>query len=538
MQIGVSRKVRLTLPERELDLRSNAAVIIGANGSGKSRMGAWIEQNNMEKVHRIGAQRSLVFGDYIHLKSLEQAENALRWGYEAGGVQNKQHYRWQGGKLATALLSDYDAALSALLAKKNVVNDEFVEMCKRRQRDGQMHCDAPYTVVDQLLKMWSSIFPQRCIIFDDAKITASYNPEEGDVRQYKGNEMSDGERVALYLLAQCLCVPNGCTIVIDEPELHLHRSIMNRLWSAIECARQDCLFVYITHDTQFAAGHQHATKIWVKSYDGSTWDWDEVADSDLPEGCLLDILGNRKTVLFVEGDAGSLDVQMYRAIYRDYYVVPRGGCREVVVSTKAMRTNQQLHHLQAFGLVDRDYRTEAEVQALKQDGVFTLEVAEVENLFCVEELMSQISLHQGFTDSVKVNNAKGLIISRFEDQLDAQIYNATIAEAKHQLSIYDISGKTAEESHDKLVRIPDRVDISRIREQKTEGYKQALDSKDLRTILSVFNQKGLSGAIGSQFGISSKGYPDLVLRLLKSGTAEDIIRAVTSYLPTEIPING
>ena len=161
---------------REIELQSNAAVIIGANGSGKSRLGAWIEQNNMARVHRIGAQRSLVFGDYIQLKSLEQAERQLLWGYETGNFHNKEGNRWQG-KLATALLSDYEAALSALLAKKNVAHDVFVEVCKRRQKDGYMHCDAPHTVVDQLLKMWSSIFPHRCIKFDDAKVTASYSPK-------------------------------------------------------------------------------------------------------------------------------------------------------------------------------------------------------------------------------------------------------------------------------------------------------------------------------------------------------------------------
>ena len=40
---------------------SNAVIIIGANGSGKSKLGAWIEQNDFENVRRIGAQRNLNF---------------------------------------------------------------------------------------------------------------------------------------------------------------------------------------------------------------------------------------------------------------------------------------------------------------------------------------------------------------------------------------------------------------------------------------------------------------------------------------------
>ncbi|HLO51699.1 MAG TPA: hypothetical protein VK211_25020, partial [Kamptonema sp.] len=57
-------------------------VIIGANGSGKSRLGFWIEQNqpNPEKAHRISAQRALDFSEYAKLKSHEQAEKELLFG--------------------------------------------------------------------------------------------------------------------------------------------------------------------------------------------------------------------------------------------------------------------------------------------------------------------------------------------------------------------------------------------------------------------------------------------------------------------------
>lgn len=54
---------------------SNAVIIIGANGSGKSKLGAWIEQQDMEQIHRIGAQRNLNFQENIPLKSYSQAED-------------------------------------------------------------------------------------------------------------------------------------------------------------------------------------------------------------------------------------------------------------------------------------------------------------------------------------------------------------------------------------------------------------------------------------------------------------------------------
>lgn len=72
--------------------------------------------------------------------------------------------------------------------------------------------------------------------------------------------MSDGERVALYLMSQAMVAPINSIIIMDEPELHLHKSIMTLLWESIEKERQDCLFIYITHDTQFAANHTNSEK--------------------------------------------------------------------------------------------------------------------------------------------------------------------------------------------------------------------------------------------------------------------------------------
>lgn len=179
-----------------------------------------------------------------------------------------------------------------------------------------------------------------------------------------GGDMSDGERVVLYLLAQALCAPKNITIIIDEPEIHLHRSIMNRLWTSIENERKDCLFIYITHDTQFAATHKQAKKIWVKSYNGEHWELEDIEECELPEQLLLSILGNRRPVLFVEGADNSYDTRMYSEIYKDFYVIPCGGCSSVIAQTKAMKANTQLHHLQCYGLIDRDYRSNHEIMTL------------------------------------------------------------------------------------------------------------------------------------------------------------------------------
>ena len=85
---------------------------------------------------------------------------------------------------------------------------------------------------------------------------------------------------------------------------------------SVEKYRQDCHFIYVTHDTEFAAQHPDAKIIWVKSFDGKNkWDYEELTDDILPDGLLLKRLGNRKNVLFIEGKDDSWDYKIYSKIY-------------------------------------------------------------------------------------------------------------------------------------------------------------------------------------------------------------------------------
>jgi Fe-S cluster assembly ATPase SufC len=62
----------------------SSVAIVGANGSGKSRLGVWIESNQEAGVfvHRISAQRALVIQDYIQPRPLDQANRLLTIGSE------------------------------------------------------------------------------------------------------------------------------------------------------------------------------------------------------------------------------------------------------------------------------------------------------------------------------------------------------------------------------------------------------------------------------------------------------------------------
>ncbi len=73
------KKIAIPKNGELLELTFDSLVIVGANGSGKSRLGVRIEENH-ENTHRISAQRSLVFKDEIDIRSISAAEAFHRYG--------------------------------------------------------------------------------------------------------------------------------------------------------------------------------------------------------------------------------------------------------------------------------------------------------------------------------------------------------------------------------------------------------------------------------------------------------------------------
>ncbi|NES65545.1 MAG: AAA family ATPase [Okeania sp. SIO2D1] len=555
---------------------SEAVVIIGANGSGKSRLGRWIEehQESSQVVHRISAQRNLDFSEYVSLTSIEKANNELLFGMGTipqswGELQTKKIQRWKANQRpelsVTPMLDDYDKVLSLLFAKENNRNSEYVHLVREMQNKGNYQSptisDSP---IDVIQRIWKDILPHRKLVIKNDKVTAAVSAiadfvlyllavakllnskylklfsfyfhtliqqrpiSNSDI--YHGREMSDGERVALYLMAQCLCAPKDSILIIDEPEIHLHKSLMNKLWSEIEAAQPTCLFIYITHDLDFAASRIGAKKILVKSYDGQQWNWDEIPKSEnLPEPVLLEILGSRKTIVFVEGDKGSLDYQIYSAIYPHYLIVPRGSCDKVIESTKAMRDNSEFHHIKAFGVIDMDYRTEDEIKALKKSGIKPLNVAEIENILCVPELLEIVANNLGFNYEEIEQEVLDFVIDIISKNIEYQCSKRSSAEIEFKLNMFDAKAKGKDQLSVALKGLCNSINISDIYDKNLAIYNQIIQEKDYKKALLYYNNKGLSKSISKFFEV--RDYSNHIIRLLSTENKEKIISALKQYAP-------
>ncbi|RPI06741.1 MAG: DUF4435 domain-containing protein [Ignavibacteriae bacterium] len=528
-------KPSVVLPNRtgagdneELQCENNL-VLIGANGSGKTRLGSWIEetlQKNID-VHRISAQRALNIPEFAALMNLEQAERNLFYGREDQYAipEYKRSSRW-GSNPITHLLTDYDKLLSTLFARTANRDRQYTKEAKEKEIYVPV-VDAP---TDIIIRLWKDIMPQREIYFEDGKVMA--NKEGQD--KYHGKEMSDGERVTLYLIGQCLCAHDNSIIIIDEPEVHLHKSLMARLWNKIEELCPNKLLVYITHDLDFASSRKGSLKLWIKSYNGEkSWEWNEIPSlNEIPENITIEIVGNRKNIIFSEGEKSSYDNILYQEVYPEYHIIPRGSCEKVIESTKAISETPMLHHLKAYGIIDSDYRTEEEIQKLKESGILTINVAEIENLFCIEPLLRLVAINQNLDSDKTVKDVTDFIIKCLEDEIDVQIANRAEREIQYKLKTYSKDSDTEKGLKDGLDKVIASLDTSKIYSANKAIYQQAISERSLEKILLLYNRKNLPKRIAAYFGLKEGEYINLILRLLKGDKKKEIIGAIKLFTPT------
>jgi energy-coupling factor transporter ATP-binding protein EcfA2 len=509
----------------------SSVVIVGANGSGKSRLGAWIDGLIGKEivVHRISAQRALIINPYISAMSMEQASRRLLI-----GTDNPQHkysqkmdLRWEGNPISH-LLNDFDVALAWLFAEHARTGIDFRNQCRsipdRVPPLGE-------SKLETALRIWTSIMPQRELLAEDNKISARV----GDSDPYAGKEMSDGERVALYLISQCLSAPNNSIIVIDEPELHLHQAIQARLWDEIEAARPDCVFVFITHDLAFAASRASARKFWIRSFDGKHWDWQQVEPSDqFPESLVLQILGSRRPILFVEGDVSSFDTAIYRTLFPERLVIPRSSCEAVVNSTASLRTLTQLHHTDAYGIIDRDHRSDAEVTSYTNKGIFSPNVAEVENLFLIPPVIQFISRHLKRDRKTDFATVQDFLFAELAKELDVQINDRATFQIQQQLNSYggqpDKQGEASEFAISVNTYLAG-IDPLTIYSDSEALFKAIVQNRNYSSLLKHYNRKSLASRISNLLGLSKDEYPKLVLRLIQTSEGKSLRRALRSCFP-------
>lgn len=372
----------------QLELESGEVIfLLGANGTGKSSLIHHFAQSNFDRMRKISAhRRTWMETDTLNMTS--ESKQQIEIDVQSEDQQNYSRYRdeYEGQRTS---LTIYD-----LINAENLLAREVKAHLEVGDVDLALKVvekDSPMATINKLL-MHSNI-PIEIQIDDNDRLVAT----NIDGIEYGAAELSDGERNALLIAGKVLTAPADTLLAIDEPERHLHRSIISPLLKQLLLLRPDCGFVVSTHDHNLPLQIAEARIILLRSCQFSgrnptSWEADELSESNsIDESLKRDLIGAREKILFVEGTESSLDKSLYSIVFPMVSVVPKGSCGEVERAVEGARAIKNLHWLQVFGIVDGDGYTSEQIEKKRERGIYALPVYSVEAIYFHPEILRRIA---------------------------------------------------------------------------------------------------------------------------------------------------
>ena len=378
----------------EVELEAGKQIfVVGPNGSGKSALLQHLAasaSSHGHKIRRIFAHRQT----WLQSGSLTLTPNSRRqFERDRSSYETANDSLW----IDHTREATHEAVLFDLVAAENKRAHSITGYVENRQIKSAKkaaNATSPFMRLNDLLRLGT--LQVSLDNSNDVEIVA----RKGSGQTFGIERMSDGERNAVIIAATVLTVDAGTTLLIDEPERHLHRAIIAPFLSALFEQRQDCSFVVSTHELFLPVENPGARVLMTRSCtwagdNPQNWDIETLADpTELPEELRLAVLGARSRVLFVEGSSASLDLPLYGTLFSEMSVSPCGSCIDVERAVRGLRATKDRHHVEAYGIVDRDDRDDTTVDSLAEAGIFALSVRSVESLYYCSDAMEAVARHQ------------------------------------------------------------------------------------------------------------------------------------------------
>lgn len=527
--------------------------IVGANGTGKSSLVLNFHNQHSNNSKRIVAHRQMWFDEHSLGMSYPQLKQFVQQAkhFETSDTSRYRHQN-SGMYLSKAI---YD-----LMDMYNMHNAHIAHLAKTNDTDSlkrEATNSSAIEIINDLLKQ--SNISLEISIEQHQRLMASKN--EG--KKFDIEKLSDGERSAFIIAAEVLTASPNSLIIIDEPERHLHRSIASPLLKLLFEQRKDCAFVVSTHELALPIDTPSASTLLVRSCDynirsrdiplrspchepssAQSWNVDILpSGAEISDDVKRDIIGARKTIIFVEGTQGegskSLDVPLYSLLFPHASVIGKGSCRDVMETVRGLRGAERNHWVNAYGIIDGDHRSDEEKEKLKQDGIWALSCYAVEALYYHSTMIRRIA--QMKCDHGEANCD---VDTLFQRAIDAGI--AAIKSQKDQLILKSVSYKTRkkiqenypkEEEIKKLPPININFDVAEIHAEECEQFDVLIANEDWDGLISQYPRRhGGLDKVASQLNINHRDYyPSMAINLLKRDPdALDEMRARFDGLYTQV----
>ena len=375
------------------------------------------------------------------------------------------------------------------------------------------------TKLDRLVEIWQDIFPGNKIMREQGRFLFATPGGDNLISTIK---LSSGEKTVLYYVAAVLYAPRDGVIFVDSPSMFVHPAMLHNLWNAIEGLRPDCTFVYNTSDAEFVNSRTGNFCIWVKGHDACrmAWNYETFPQGSVPDELFTGLAGTRRPVLFIEGDAThSIDAKLYPLVFPAHTVRPLGSCNKVIEATRSFCDMRQIHHLDSYVIVDRDRRTPQEVEYLRRKNIMVPEVAEVENIFLLEDVVRIMARRRGRNPDRVVGKVKRSVLKMFGVHFREQVLQHVRHRMKRQLECRgDARVRTITELERHLRSLPSIINVRAQYDELMAEFDAIYRNADYPGVLRVFNHKPMlpDSQVAGLLGYANRNeYISGVLSVLK-----------------------
>lgn len=505
---------------------SRQITLIGANGSGKSMFMDCLMEQCGDKAYCVSA-----LGADFPEKIVSERPGSVDMLY-ARAIATQPY-------LKDSAVSEIDKLAFLLFA------DELEYLLSvKSDRMGGGAVELRPTRLDRLAQLWRRIFPGSRVVRRHGRLMFA-NESGGDL--IPPSRLSQGEKAVLYYISAVLYAMPEAYIFVDSPSLFIHPAILNTVWDAIEQLRPDCTFVYDTVDVNFVSSRSENVCIWIRSFSAEqrAWDYDLLRPDNLSDDVFMELIGSRRPVLFIEGDAThSIDAKLYSLVFSEYSVRPLGSCDKVIEATRTFNDLRPMHRLESRGIVDRDRRTDTEIGYLLRKNIMVPAVAEVENIFLMETVVRTMARLRGRDPQRVFNRVKRSVMEQFAARCDAQALMHVRHRIKREVEC-KIDARfaciTAMETHLRsLIHLLNpRQHYNRLRAE----FDEMVRTDNYAAVLRVFNHKpALADCnVAGLLGFANKdAYIAGVLAALRTDSREarTLRQAVKHCLGADMPVGS
>lgn len=495
--------------------------LLGANGTGKSSLVTRLYSPNAAHAKRISAHRQTWF-ESNSVDMTPNARSSIEQNIRGQDQQDASRHRLYAATERAAM------AIFDLVDADTMIARKIAELVRGKDWAGatkEAATPAPLAVINQLIR--ASNIPIEINISEQQRVLATKNGGA----PYSVAELSDGERNAFLIAADVLTAKPATLIIIDEPERHLHRSIISPLLTLLFQRRSDCAFVVSTHELMLPVDNPTAASLLIRSceYQGSTvtsWVADLLpADSPFDETMKVDILGGRQKMIFIEGKAQSLDAPLYSLLFPQISIVPKSSCRDVEYAVRGLRDAETNHWIKAWGIVDNDRRGEDKISKLREFGIFALPHFSVEALYYHPEIIRRVVNRMvavtGKDAGVIFSSALTGAILEAKKKRDHFVLDAT--ERLTRRAIFEVLPKKADIQGGAPVKI--EVNVAALKSSEEADFDTFIEARDLESILQRYplRESGALTRVANSIGFKDKGDYENAVRLMVQEDSEVMI---------------